>query len=105
MQFHCSSSAFSSVPPARHPNATSSRSEPNGGLQRCCDGVETLGEIVQPEKDADYWRRRAEEARSRAETMNVPAAKREMLIIAAAYDRLANHSDRTEGRGSARQNS
>jgi hypothetical protein len=36
--------------------------------------------------------------------MNVPAAKREMLMIAAAYERLADHSESTARRRPAGQN-
>jgi hypothetical protein len=54
--------------------------------------------IMQPSCDADFWRERAEEARATAEAMTVPAAKREMQFIAAAYERLAVHAERTAGR-------
>jgi len=37
-----------------------------------------------------YWRGRAQEARTRADTMKWPEARRTMLIIAAGYDRLAD---------------
>jgi hypothetical protein len=40
--------------------------------------------------DADYWLARAEEARTIAAGMTVPAARLEMLKIAALYERLAN---------------
>jgi hypothetical protein len=53
--------------------------------------------------DADFWRKRAEEARTTAETMTVPAAKREMQLITAAYDRIADRAERTAGRRAARQ--
>ena len=45
--------------------------------------------------DAQYWLDRAEEARLQAEEMTNAATKREMLIIAAAYRRLAEHAERT----------
>jgi hypothetical protein len=74
-----------------------------GTLQRYLSGGERPGEIVQLAKDADYWRRCAKEARSTAEAMNVPATKREMLMIAAAYERLADHSESTARRRPAGQ--
>jgi hypothetical protein len=42
--------------------------------------------------DAQYWLDRAEEARLHAEEMTHPPAKREMLLIAAGYRRLAEHA-------------
>jgi hypothetical protein len=49
--------------------------------------------------DAQYWLDRAEEARRQAEHMNVVEAKREMLAIAAGYERLAQSAEeRTSGR-------
>jgi len=41
--------------------------------------------------DPKYWRERGEEARSIAQLLDDPKAKREMLAIAASYDRLADH--------------
>jgi hypothetical protein len=83
--------------------------EPKGRFSVTYAGANRPGEIVrpreivQPAKDADYWRRCAKEARSTAEAMNVPAAKREMLMIAAAYERLADHSESTARRRPAGQ--
>jgi hypothetical protein len=51
--------------------------------------------------DAQYWLDRAEEARLHAEEMTHPPAKREMLQIAAGYQRLAQHAEE----GTARKNS
>jgi hypothetical protein len=59
-------------------------------------------ELIQ---DPDFWRRRAEEARAIAEAMTAPAAKREMDGIAAAYERLADHAERTAGRRATRERS
>jgi len=39
--------------------------------------------------DANYWRKRAEEARAQAEQMSSAEDKRELLDIAKAYERLA----------------
>jgi hypothetical protein len=52
--------------------------------------------------DDDFWRKRAEDARATAEAMTAPAAKREMELIAAAYDRIAGHAERTAGRRATR---
>jgi hypothetical protein len=46
----------------------------------------------------EYWLDRAEEARAQAKDMATPEARREMLLIAAAYQRLAEHAERTAGR-------
>jgi hypothetical protein len=45
--------------------------------------------IVSNDHDAHQWLARAKEARNVAGHMTQPAAKREMLLIAAAYFRLA----------------
>jgi hypothetical protein len=42
--------------------------------------------------DAQYWLDRAEEARLQAEEMTHPPARREMLLIAAGYGRMAQHA-------------
>jgi DNA-binding ferritin-like protein len=39
--------------------------------------------------DAEYWRKRAEEARTLAEQMNDPHTKSLMLGIAESYDKIA----------------
>jgi hypothetical protein len=49
-------------------------------------------------RDEQYWLGRAEEARLQAEQMTNSDTKREMLIIAAAYRRLAEHAERTGGK-------
>jgi hypothetical protein len=43
--------------------------------------------------DPKHWRDRAEEARSHADDMNDPEAKRQMLEIARGYDRLAERAE------------
>jgi hypothetical protein len=40
-------------------------------------------------ENADYWRKRAEEARMKADQMRDPADKRMMLEVAESYDLLA----------------
>jgi hypothetical protein len=52
-------------------------------------------------RDARYWLDRAEEARLQAEQMTYADSRREMLQIAAAYQKLAKHAEeRTEGKRS-----
>ena len=46
----------------------------------------------------EYWRERAEQARVRAESLNDPEAKREMLEVAVSYERIAARVDRTTQR-------
>ena len=48
--------------------------------------------------DADYWRKRADAAHTVAQTMADPAAWRQMHFIAEAYERLADHAERTARR-------
>jgi hypothetical protein len=43
--------------------------------------------------DVRYWLARAEDARRHAEEMTHPPARREMLQIAASYQRLAKHAE------------
>jgi RNA polymerase sigma-70 factor (ECF subfamily) len=50
--------------------------------------------------EPEYWLNRAEEARAQAKRMITPEARREMLLIAAGYQRLAEHADRTASRKS-----
>jgi hypothetical protein len=81
------------------------RSEPNtrsrgAGWGRGCEGVRG---VVQRSYDADFWRQRAEEVRAMAEALALPAAKREMWVIAKAYERLAEHAERTAGRRGTRE--
>jgi hypothetical protein len=52
--------------------------------------------VTQPH-EADFWRRRAQEARALAEIMTLPLARREMEHIAAAYERLAKRAERVSG--------
>ena len=43
--------------------------------------------------DAEHWRKRAEEARAQAEQMPTSGAKRQLLEIAASYEKLAKLSE------------
>jgi len=63
------------------------------------------GEAVAVSYDAQYWLQRAVEARTAAEAMVTRAAKREMLAIAIAYERLAEHAENTAGRKRKRDRS
>jgi hypothetical protein len=40
-------------------------------------------------RPAGFWEKRADEARRVAKTLEHPTTKREMLLIASAYDKLA----------------
>jgi hypothetical protein len=42
----------------------------------------------------EYWHKWAEEVREKARGSKVPETKREMEIIARAYERLAEHAQR-----------
>lgn len=53
---------------------------------------------MESQYDADYWRKRADEAHTVAQSMADPAARRQMHFIAEAYERLADHADRTARR-------
>src|SRR5262245_56524334 len=68
---------------------------------RRCSTVRGTGEFLESQFDTDYWRMRADETRSVAQAMTNPAARREMHFIAEAYDRLADHAERTARRKSA----
>lgn len=54
--------------------------------------------MVEVRDDAGTLRQRAADARSAAEAMASETAKRELLMIATAYERLADHIERTTGR-------
>jgi hypothetical protein len=69
-----------------------------GLLQR----VGELGGTVDRPYDADHWRECAENMRAKAEAMTSPTTKCELLQIAVAYDRLADHAERTAGRKAPR---
>jgi len=44
-----------------------------------------------PAYDEAYWRSRAQEARDEAKAMTSPEPKREMYVIAKAYEQLAGY--------------
>jgi hypothetical protein len=46
--------------------------------------------------DAEHWRSRASEARAQAEQMSNPEAKRQLLEIAVAYEKLARLAEGTK---------
>jgi hypothetical protein len=75
------------------------RARSGGGLlQR----VGRLGGTVDRPYDAAHWRECAEYMRAKAEAMTSPTTKCELLQIAAAYDRLGDHAERTAGRKAPR---
>jgi len=43
--------------------------------------------------DPEHWRRRAEEARTNAEIISDPDAKRRMIDVAVSYERLAEKAE------------
>ena len=53
---------------------------------------------MESEYHADFWRKRAENARAIAQTMKSLPARQEMEAIAAVYDRLAEQAERTAAR-------
>jgi len=59
------------------------------------------GKSVESQHDAGFWRQRAEDARAVAQTMKSCSERRKMEAIAAAYDRLAEHAERTARRKGA----
>ena len=63
----------------------------------------TGGNFVQRSYNEAYWRERAEEARAIAAAMTTPIARREMLQIAVAYERLAERAERTAGQKGAHE--
>jgi hypothetical protein len=53
-------------------------------------------------RDIDHWRKLAADARAAAEAMTSPVAKRQLFTVAEAYQRLAEHAERTVGRQARR---
>jgi hypothetical protein len=74
--------------------------DPNGtdSMFRRCRVKRDAGDLMTQPYDADYWRRRAEEARALAASLTLAIARRELEHIAAAYERLADRAERTAGR-------
>ena len=56
-------------------------------------GRESGEELPSAGFDAEYWMGRAEEVRRHAAIMTDPAARRTMLLVAAGYERLAQHAE------------
>ena len=54
----------------------------------------------EPLKDEDFWWNRADEARRAADSLTHPTAKRELLLIAENFERLAKKA-RAAGRKAA----
>jgi len=70
---------------------------------RCCLWGEIGGQVPSEVADAQFWLDRAEEAQLQAEELTHPPARREMLMIAAGYRRLAQHAQvRTAGKKARR---
>jgi hypothetical protein len=49
---------------------------------------------MEPRKDAEHWRERANELRSLADRMRDQVAKRQVLEVADLYDRLAEEAEK-----------
>ena len=61
------------------------------------------GDVPPKERDVDHWLNLAEQAQVQAEQMTNAETKSEMLKIAAAYRRLAEHAERTTRRKAPRK--
>jgi hypothetical protein len=61
------------------------------------------GRVPSKADDVDHWLGLAEDVRLQAERMTNANTKREMLAIAAAYQRLADHAERTAGKKGRRE--
>jgi len=55
----------------------------------------------EPLQDEDFWRKRADEARRAAESLTHPTAKRELLLIAENFERLAKKAQAAERKATA----
>ena len=71
--------------------------------ERWVDLINYLNEREQARHRAQHWLERAEEARLRAANMTDPQAKRQMLMIAAEYRRLAGHAEWTAAKKAPRE--
>ena len=80
---------------------TIEKSEGNGTRSSLASFRVTLGGtpyVLSKQLDEDYWLERAREAYALAEQMAYPEAKRQMLEIAASYQRLAQSTQERTGR-------
>jgi hypothetical protein len=71
--------------------------------ERWVDLINYLNAREQARQRAQHWSDRAEEARLRAADMIDPQAKRQMLMIAAEYRRLAGHANRAAAKKAPRE--
>jgi len=90
---HAQFSVFERLGKALHVQFDSVAKEPLP--ERWGDLINYLNEREQARQRAQHWSDRAEGAQLRAADMTDPQAKRQMLMIAAEYRRLAGHAERT----------
>jgi hypothetical protein len=98
---HAQSSVFERLGKALHVQFDTVAKEPLP--ERWVDLINYLNAREQALLRARHWSDRAEEARMRAADMTDPQAKRQMLMIAAEYRRLAEHADRTAAKKAPRE--
>ena len=55
-----------------------------------------------PKRDGAYWRKRAEEVRALAETMQTPEARLRLLELSASYMKMATQAEDSAARSSAK---
>ena len=87
---HAQSSVFERLSNALHMQFDAIAKEPLP--ERWVDLINYLNEKEEAQRRAQHWSDRAEEARQQAADMTDPQARREMLMIAAEYRRLAEHA-------------
>ena len=87
---HAEYSVFKRLSVALHVQFDSIAKEPLP--ERWVDLINYLNEKEEGQRRARHWSERAEEARQEAVGMTNPQARREMLMIAAEYRRLAEHA-------------
>ena len=88
---HAQSPVFERLGKALHTHFDTIEREPLP--ERWVDLINYLNEREQAWQRAQHWSDRAEEAGLRAADMTDPQARRQMLMIAAEYRRLAGHAD------------
>ena len=98
---HAQSSVFERLSNALHMQFDAIAKEPLP--ERWVDLINYLNEREQARQRAQHWSDRAEEARLTAADMTNPQTKRQMLMIAAEYRRLAGHADRTAAKKAPRE--